>query len=312
MKHKQKQKTAAAQLDLFATETPQQVTAPAPRSEVTRELLLAAKERFLALGRRFGFPQLKFTDPRTTFTAVSPRTGIGHGESAWNEVIAAQEWGWIIAFTAWLGKGEAAGAHTWHEIREAREDMLLMYAKKRGYPVYPAGNLYIAGSEDAWKAAARALDLDRLEETITRLAEVKYGPEDITAMRVWLLDWGKRNNYPAFGFPFAKDVTTDRRYDALNYGEEAWKRDTRYPYGKFQQFERYPGEWLEKCIEQCKRFDSREESIPWQLTRMKDELKKQGKGKVVEENHSERNATEGIRPRRCNESCLSDEIDRNI
>ena len=284
MKHKQK--TAAAQLDLFAEAAPRQVAQLAPCLEINRELLQAAQEQFLALGRRFGFPKLTFSDPRTTFTAVKPRTGIGQGEAAWNEVVVAQEWGWIIAFTAWLEKGEQADPHTWHGIRKAREDMLLMYAKQRGYPVYPARRLRIAGGEDAWKAAALALDLDLLEQTITLLAEVKYGPEDIAAMRVWLLDWGKRNNYPAFGFPFSYPVhneDADRRFDALNYGEEAWLRDTRYPYGKHQQFERYNGEWLEKCIEQCKRYDSGEERIPEQITRMRDELKKQRKVKVVEE-----------------------------
>lgn len=91
---------------------------------------------------------------------------------------------------------------------------------------------------------------------------------DLEAMRTWLLDWGARHGYPGFGFPFhypPRNEDADRRFESIGSGRQEWIKDLHPPY-RHRQHERFPGEVLLKCVEQVKRFDRGEQSIPWQVT----------------------------------------------
>jgi hypothetical protein len=86
---------------------------------------------------------------------------------------------------------------------------------------------------------------------------------DIQAMRVWLMAWGERNGYPAFGFPFhypPRNEDTDRRFGLLSWGKDQWEQKIQSPHA---QWECYPGEWLIRAIEHVKRFESGVHSMPW-------------------------------------------------
>jgi hypothetical protein len=83
---------------------------------------------------------------------------------------------------------------------------------------------------------------------------------DINAMRDWLLAWGKRNGYPGFWFPFSRTDPIDRRGGVVYSGEARWKQDMTPPH---TQQEWYAGEWLVKCIEQVKRYDTGIEKMAW-------------------------------------------------
>lgn len=83
---------------------------------------------------------------------------------------------------------------------------------------------------------------------------------DTDALRAWLLTWGKRHGYPGFSFPFSRYDQTDRRYGLVYAGEARWKSDLQPPH---TQREWYAGEWLVKCIEQVRRYDSGIEKMAW-------------------------------------------------
>lgn len=94
---------------------------------------------------------------------------------------------------------------------------------------------------------------------------------DLEAMRSWLLAWGEKHRYPGFSFPFhhpPRNEDADRRFGRVRRSKAGWEEDTQAPHN---QFERYPGEWLEKCVEQVKRFDSGEEGIPYQVSYIADD-----------------------------------------
>lgn len=106
------------------------------------------------------------------------------------------------------------------------------------------------------------LDSERWRKCQQRPLHVSM--HDQEAMRAWLLEWGKRNRYPGFSFPFNTRVYTDplfadRRFGRMRAGEANYKRDLQPPYN---QDEHFTGEWLVRCVEHCKRFDSGEQSIP--------------------------------------------------
>jgi len=239
--------------------------------------LAELRKELRAWGKRLGYPAFSFDGG-----------SLGRGEYSWRYTI--QERGNVAWFEAALSHLEMnkidppspiyiGDTAFYTEIRRNRGDMLLMYAGKKAYPILQVqvGDLaytFEAG-KDAWVKAAYTCELEVCETAITELAEVKYRAEDVLAMEVWLREWGKRNNYPSFGFPF-QSGSTDRRWGAINYGAASWEQETHYPYGKFGSYENYPGEWLERCIEQCKRFDVREQSIPDQITRAQDEKKDAG------------------------------------
>jgi hypothetical protein len=94
---------------------------------------------------------------------------------------------------------------------------------------------------------------------------------DTKAMQEWLFDWGKRHNFPGFGFPFDLAAsrrnyqyeTDDRRWGRMFRGEVGWIESLIPPH--CGQRERYPGEWLQKAMEQCQRFDAGV-SIPPQVS----------------------------------------------
>jgi hypothetical protein len=89
--------------------------------------------------------------------------------------------------------------------------------------------------------------------------------------RAWLLAWGEQHRYPGFSFAFhypPRNEDKDRRFGRMGRGKEQWEQETLPPHN---QRERYPGEWLEKCIEQVKRFESGECEIPWQINSIADD-----------------------------------------
>lgn len=86
---------------------------------------------------------------------------------------------------------------------------------------------------------------------------------DIQEMRAQLLKWGERYDYPGFGFPFhypPRNEDEDRRFGGLSDGKALWEKQTREPYA---QTEKYPGEWLLKCLEHIQRFERGIHSMPW-------------------------------------------------
>lgn len=89
--------------------------------------------------------------------------------------------------------------------------------------------------------------------------------------RTWLLEWSVQHRYPGFSFAFhypPRNEDKDRRFGRVRRGKAQWEQDTLPPHN---QRERYPGEWLERCIEQVKRFDSGECEIPWQVSSIADD-----------------------------------------
>jgi hypothetical protein len=302
MSKQRKQTNETTQLSLFELGAEEVEIAPPPRRsqmverrEMSPAEMAEKREQFFVWGKRNGFPGFKFLHTKSEAKEYSQ----ARGEQAWRQTLLCKPMDWITACLNWLEAGETGDAHFLKLIRKARRDMLLEYAMKQGYPgldvrtytsvIGSCGTIkeqHFPAGKRAWMELAYSVEIEVVEAAISALVETRPTVQDIEAMRTWLLDWGKQHNYPCFGFPFhypSRDEDKDRRYGGINYGEERWQIETRFPYGAYPQQELYPGEWLEKCIDQCKRFDSGKPSIPWQITREQDERKKESRATFEEE-----------------------------
>jgi hypothetical protein len=172
---KHNKQVSATQLSLFAPEekkTPAPLSQPTARQETSEEEIIAIKQRFLALGKHFGYPHVKFVDPRTSFMDTDRReVELFQGLDAWKKCLEQESIEWIMAFTKWLEAGKIYDSVFIHMIRKGREDMLLHYAMLKHYPEMQIGDLLIGEGQDAWKSAAKALDRATLEDAIDQLAK---------------------------------------------------------------------------------------------------------------------------------------------
>jgi hypothetical protein len=108
------------------------------------------------------------------------------------------------------------------------------------------------------------------EESQVSLINAHLNPIEVDskALRSQLLSWGAKHHFPAFSFPYVyPGDDQEKRWGLLWSGELSWRRNIANP----NQDDRYPGEWLEKAMEQIKRYDSGVNDIPEQITRIADE-----------------------------------------
>jgi len=116
--------------------------------------------------------------------------------------------------------------------------------------------------EDVPPGPAAGLDGERWRRC--QKSPLHVSQHDQEMLREWLMEWGKRNRYPGFSFPYNVRAYTDplerdRRFGRMIAGEVYYKKCVQPPYNNTEW---YAGEWLVKCVEHCKRFDAGVQTIP--------------------------------------------------
>jgi hypothetical protein len=168
----------ATQLALFpeeSTSTPEKKTLARPIVvQKTEEVLDVAliKQTFMDLGKYYGYPHVKYLDPRTTLLDTERReVELFQGLDAWRTCLGRESIQWLASFNKWLEAGKFCDSVFIHMIRKNREDMLLHYAMLKHYPEMQIADYLVGGGEAAWQSAAKALDRETLETTIHLLVE---------------------------------------------------------------------------------------------------------------------------------------------
>ena len=99
----------------------------------------------------------------------------------------------------------------------------------------------------------------------------QFSAAEIEAMQTKLLTWGQAHKSPGFGFSYGmyppRNSDPDRRFGRLLKGKRGWMDNVAH----YNQYERYPGEWLVKALEHVERFDKGIEGIPPQITSIADD-----------------------------------------
>lgn len=125
MKKQSTNSANATQLSLFDFMVEEKTPAPAQpiaRKEMGEDEIIAVKERFLALGKHFGYPHLKFIDPRTSFMGTDRHeVELFQGLDVWKQCLEQQSIEWLMAFNKWLEAGKLYDSVFIHMIRKGRD-----------------------------------------------------------------------------------------------------------------------------------------------------------------------------------------------